>query len=65
MSDEDKQDLLESAQELMDRTMEFKHGHCCEMDVDIAARIYQRLVDIKIAKTEREMNAKTRDSNQA
>ena len=56
MSEEDKNELLVATQELMDRCMEFKHGLCQQADVDIAARIYQRLVSIKLAKTEREID---------
>lgn len=55
MSDEDKEELKESIQELVDATLNFKSGQCEKGDVDLAASMYQRLVDIKIAKTEREL----------
>lgn len=65
MSQEDKDELYGATQELMDRCLEFKHGHCHEADVDIAARIYQRLVETKLAKMEREQNAEARNDNKA
>lgn len=64
MGEEDKAELYKATQELMDRTLEFKHGHCHEADVDIAARIYTQLVETKLAKIERELDAETRNDNQ-
>lgn len=65
MSSEDQREIKEAAEELTLRCHEFKRGDCGESDVDIASRMYNLIVDLKIKKMERELAINNRNPDQA